>query len=391
MPDKDDKKNVSKGKKIKFALFTLLFLAVIIIVLSEIILAFMKYPSSYDKMQKVSYTQAKWWTCDSVSGPRYVAHQATLEDSVYFLREIWYYKRLMMINNDGYHDKDNFTAISPESDSIKILAAGDSFTWGASSDIGSSFIDILESDVNKVHPALVWNTGIPATGTNHALFTTKKYLPVQHSNYVVLGFYAGNDFGDNLLPYDRIVFNKLASCYSQYDFDKNMQPVKISNREAYKIATGSYPLEELNFFQKILARSRFLAFTSELMTKVQNRVNGSKEKAKDLEYKLTRDYLKELDEYVKANNAELIVLVIPSLNDVKKKDEHYLNALKLFKELSIKYVDPVDQLSTEDYLTIDGGHWHNSGHIKAGHLLSKFLLDRIKEKNQTDFKQKASK
>ena len=391
MEAKNDKKNVSKGKKIKFILFTLLFLFVIIIMLSEAILAFMKYPSSYDKMKKVSYTPAKWWTCDSISGPRYVAHQATLDDSVYFLREIWYYKRLMMINKQGYHDKDNFTQLSPESDSIKILAAGDSFTWGASSDIGSSFIDVLESDVNKVHPAVVWNTGIPATGTNHAVFTTKKFLPLQHSNYVILGFYVGNDFGDNLLPYDRIVFNKLASCYSQYQFDENLQPVKITNKEAYKIATGSYPMEELNPIQKILIHSRVLSFVSDLKTKVENRVSGAKGKTKELEFKLTKDYLKELDEYVKTNNAELVVLVIPSLDDVKKKEEHYLNALKLFKELSIKYVDPIDLLTKEDYLTIDGGHWKNSGHIKAGHLLSTFLINYIKEKNQTDFRQKASK
>lgn len=391
MADKNDKKNISKGKKIKFALFTLLFLAVIILLLSEVVLYFMKYPSSYDKMQKVSYTQAKWWTCDSVSGPRYVAHQATPDDSVYFLREIWYYKRLMMINRDGYHDKDEFNPLSPESDSVKILAAGDSFTWGASSDIGSSFIDVLESDVNKVHPAVVWNTGIPATGTNHAVFTTRKYLPLQHSNYVVLGFYTGNDFADNLLPFDRIIFNKLASCYSQYDFDKNLKPVEITNREAYKIATGSYPMEELNFFQKIIARSRAFAFVSDLTTKVQNRVSGNREKTKELGYKLTKDYLKELDEYVKANNAELIVLVIPALDDVQEKGETYVNALKLFKELSIKYVDPIGQFTKEDYLTIDGGHWKNSGHIKAGHALSKFLLDHIKAKGQTDFRQKTAR
>lgn len=376
------KKNVPKGKKIKFALFTLLFLLGIIWVLAEVVLGFMKYPSSHDMMKKVSYTQAKWWTCDSVSGPRYVARQATLEDSVYFLREIWYYKRLMMINNDGYHDKDNFAPLSNSSDSIRILAAGDSFTWGASSDIGNSFVDVLETDVNKVQPALVWNTGIPATGTNHAVFTTKKYLPLQHSNYVVLGFYTGNDFTDNLLPFDRIIFNKMASCYSQYDFDKNMQPVKISNRDAYKKATGSYPPEELNFFQKILARSRVIAFVSSLVTKVQNRASGQKEKAKELGYALTRNYLKELDAYVKASHAELIVLVIPSLEDVKKRGEQYTNAVKLLKELSIKYADPIAQLSTEDYLTIDGGHWKNSGHIKAGHALSALLLNQIRQKTQ---------
>ncbi|HAO47484.1 MAG TPA: hypothetical protein DCQ97_11200 [Chitinophagaceae bacterium] len=391
MADNTEKKKISKGKKIKFALFTLLFLLVILFVLAEVAFYFMKYPSSYDRMQKVSYTQAKWWTCDTINGPRYVAHQATLDDSVYFLREIWYYKRLKMINSDGYHDKDEFTPLSPDSDSIKILAAGDSFTWGASSDVGSSFVDILESDVNKVHPALVWNTGIPATGTNHAVFTTKKYLPLQHSNYVVLGFYVGNDFGDNMLPFDRIIFNKMASCYSQYDFDKNLNPVKITNREAYKIATGSYPMEELNFFQKILIHSRTRYFISELGKKISNRLSGNKEKTKEIGYKLTRDYLNELNTYVKANNAELVVLVIPSLDDVKKKEENYTNALELLKELNIQYVDPLDQLTIADYLTIDGGHWHNSGHIKAGHLLSAYLLNHIKSKSQTDFKQKASK
>lgn len=388
MTDNNGRKNVSRGKKMKFALFTILFMLVIIMILAEVVLYFMKYPSSYDRMQKVSYTQAKWWTCDTIDGPRYVAHQATLDDSVYFLREIWYYKRLMMINKDGYHDKDEFTPLSPASDSIKILATGDSFTWGASSDIGNSFVDVLESDMKKAHPALVWNTGIPATGTNHAIFTAKKYLPLQHSNYVVLGFYTGNDFADNLLPFDRIVFNKMASCYNQYDFDKELNPVKISNREAYKIATGSYPMEELNFFQKLLIHSRLRYFLVELKTKIKNRMSGAREKTKELGYNKTREYLKELDSYVKANNAELIVLVIPSLNDVQERSEQYSNSIKILKELSIKYVDPIGQFTKEDYLTIDGGHWKNSGHIKAGHALSAFLLDYIKQKGQTDFRQK---
>ena len=53
------------------------------------------------------------------------------------------------------------------------------------------------------------------------------------------------------LPFDRIIFNKMASCYSQYDFDKNLNLVKIQTGKN-KIATGSYPMEELNFFRKFL-------------------------------------------------------------------------------------------------------------------------------------------
>lgn len=388
MQENDTKTKISGGKKIKFILFTLLFLLVIIFIIGEIVLAIQGYPSTYAKMQKVSLTQAKWWACDSVSGPRYVAHQTTPKDSVYFLREIWYYNRLNMVNNDGYHDKDNFTEISPDSDSLKILVAGDSFTWGASSDIGSSYVDIFENDIKKIHPAIVWNTGMPATGTNHAIFTTKKYLPLQKSNYVVLGFYVGNDFGDNLLPFDRLMFNNLASCYNLYDHDKDFNPVKISLSEAYKKAMGSYPVEELNFVQKILIRSRFATFLTDLKNRAVNRLSGNKNRTNEQEYKVTKEYLKQLNDYVKENNAELIVLVIPAAEDVKEKESHYLNAIKILNELSLQYVDPLSQFTQDDYLKIDGGHWKNRAHTVSGHMLSKYLLDYIEKKQQKIFKKK---
>ncbi len=388
MQENSTKTKISKGKKIKFILFTLVFLLVIITVIGEIVLAIKGYPSTYAKMQKVSLTQAKWWACDSVSGPRYVAHQTTQKDSVYFLREIWYYNRLNMVNNLGYHDKDDFKEISSDSDSLKVLMAGDSFTWGASSDIGSSYVDIFESDIKKIHPAIVWNTGMPATGTNHAIFATKKYLPLQKSNYVVLGFYVGNDFGDNLLPFDRLMFNNLASCYNLYDYDKKFKPFKISLSEAYKKAMGSYPVEELNFVQKILIRSRFMTFVMDLKNKVVNRLSGNKGRTQEQEYNVTKEYIRQLNEYVKANNAELIVLVIPSAADVKKKEEHYLNTIKILNELSLPYVDPLSQFNEDDYLKIDGGHWKNRAHTLTGHMLSKYLLDYIEKKQQKAFKKK---
>ncbi len=386
MQENSPKTKISTGKKIKFILFTLFFLLILVSVIGEIVLAIKDYPSTYAKMQRVSLAPAKWWACDSVGGPRYVAHQTTKDDSVYFLREIWYYNRLNMINNEGYHDKDDFTEVSPGADSLKVLVAGDSFTWGASSDIGSSYVDIFESDLKKTYPSIVWNTGMPATGTNHALFTTKKFLPMQKSNYVVLGFYVGNDFGDNLLPFDRLMFNNKASCYNLYDYDKDFKPVKISLNEAYKKAMGSYPVEDLNFIQKLLIRSRFATFITDLKNKVLNRLSGNKSRTNEQEYKATKDYLKQLDDYVKANNAELIVLIIPAAEDVKEKSVHYLNTVKLLNELSLKHVDPIGEFTADDYLKIDGGHWKNRAHTISGHALSKYLLDYIQKKQQKTFR-----
>ncbi|HMI79621.1 MAG TPA: hypothetical protein VK484_12560, partial [Ferruginibacter sp.] len=358
-----------------------------VFIIGEAILSFTNYPSTYQMAKRFTLTQATWWKCDSVTGPGYLPDQVSKEDSAMFVNEIWYYKRLKMINNEGYHDNDNFTEISSNSDSLRILAAGDSFTWGASADVGSSYVDVLESDVKKAYPGMVWNTGVPATGTNHALFTTKKYLPLQKSNYVVLGFFVANDFGDNLLPYDNLVFNNLASCYNLYDYDKDFKPFKISKREAFKKATGTYPTEELNFVQKILIRSRFLTFMGSLKDKIVNRLSGNKKRTTEQEDEMTTQYLTQLKDYVKENGAELIVLVIPSLEDVSKgKQYHYESLIKILNVLSVKYVEPFDQFTKDDYLTVGGGHWKNSGHIKAGHALSKYLLDSIKGKQQKTFR-----
>ena len=181
--------NYSKGKKIKFPCSPCFSSAGHCFYPGEVILSITGTSLPTPRQSASRSTRQNGGPCDSVNGPRYVANQVGVPDSIHFLREIWYYHRLKMINNDGYHDRDNFTPIAASSDSLKVLVAGDSFTWGASADIDSSYVDVLEKRYQKKsHPALVWNTGIPATGTNHALFTVKKYLPMQHANYVVLGF-----------------------------------------------------------------------------------------------------------------------------------------------------------------------------------------------------------
>ncbi len=379
---------VSKKKKIKFAVFTFLFLAVLLIIISEILLAVFHYETSYSKLKAMELEPAKWWQCDSVAGPRYAANQLTKQDADFFtgINENWYYNRLKIVNSNGYHDRDEFTNKDAGNDSLKILFAGDSFTWGASADVDSSYVDVFESDIKKNYPAIVWNTGIPATGTNHALFTTKKFLPLQKSNYVILGFYVGNDFGDNLLPYDNLVFYNKAFCINFYDYDNNFKPIKLSKSEAVKKATGSYPLEELNPLQKILIRSRVVSFVNTLKDKAVNRLSGRKKRANEEEYKMTREYLKQLDEYVKQNNAELIVLVIPASDNLKEKESHYLNAVKILKELSILHVETIQLFSDKDFMKSGGGHWKNSGHVPAGHALSQYVLNHIKTKNQNNFK-----
>lgn len=369
--------NLTVSKKFKFAFITLAFLFVFVVIFSEFFLFLMKYDRISDRMKLFSMVQAKWWTCDSVNGPRYVMNGADARDSSELASELWYYKRLKIVNKEGYHDKDEFLDLPKNNDSLRILFAGDSFTWGASADLDSSYVEVFDRDINREKPSVVWNTGIPATGTNHAIFTVEKFLPLQHSNIVILGFYTGNDFGDNLLPYDRLIFNEKASCYNLYGLDRNLNPYLINEMEAYKMATGSYPENDISQWQKFLNKDRLYTFISDMKRKVFNNLSRKKSDEEKMEYQKTRDYLSFLDTYVKSKKAKLVVFVIPSRLDIKNATKNYTNALKILKDLKISYLDPVTLFSEKDYFIKGGGHWNNAGHAKAGHALSQYISRQI--------------
>jgi hypothetical protein len=135
-----------------------------------------------------------------------------------------------------------------------------------------------------------------------------------------------------------------------------------------------------------MIRSRVATFFGDMKTKIVNRLSGTKKRAAEQAYKMTDTYLKELNAYVKENNAELIVLVIPTEADIKEKSTQYQDVVKILNESGIKYVDNTGLFTADDYMKTGGGHWKNSGHIKAGHALSKYLLDYIRQKGQKSFK-----
>ena len=91
MQQANAKSKMAKGKKTKFIFFTLMFLFAIIFIIAEVLLAVFHYPSTYTKMKSFSLEQAKWWTCDSSNGPRYVAKQLGKTDEDFFKNEKWYY------------------------------------------------------------------------------------------------------------------------------------------------------------------------------------------------------------------------------------------------------------------------------------------------------------
>ena len=87
---------------------------------------------------------------------------------------------------------------------FRIMVTGDSFTegWGEEdSDVFTSKLQILLNNRNDETEYLVYNFGAYGYGTKEEIKTVIKYFDLIQPDLVILVFYAGNDFIDNIRKY----------------------------------------------------------------------------------------------------------------------------------------------------------------------------------------------
>ena len=149
-----------------------------------------------DPLQELLEGQRRRFTCDEV-GCRYV-YDVIAADYDDYCEGQEPLPRYCILNRQGFHDTQDFVAGDDLDGRLRILALGDSFTFGAAAEIGKSYVNTIEANFPQ---SVVWNTGIPATGTNQALALFQEYAPILQPQLTTLGFYE-NDFSDNLRPMD---------------------------------------------------------------------------------------------------------------------------------------------------------------------------------------------
>jgi len=112
-------------------------------------------------------------------------------------------------NQDGFRDQDEFHHKNIDQTAFRVLLLGDSFTYGAAAVYNhrDGFADVLQKELEKTRPTLVWNTGIPGIGQKQELHLLKRYFPMLTPQIVILGF-CMNDFYDNLYPMECITCMK---------------------------------------------------------------------------------------------------------------------------------------------------------------------------------------
>ncbi|MDD2889348.1 MAG: hypothetical protein PHE49_01740 [bacterium] len=334
----------------------------------------------YSKIPKT----ADFFVSDSIEGSYFVKEK--LPGGEKFLCKEFF-------NNQGFRDKDEFVASNIDTSLLRILLLGDSFTLGleAICDGSDGYGDIAEKRLK----ALLWNTGIIGIGQKQELHMLKKYYPMLKPQYVILGFYDGNDWNDNLYPMGISYWFNLegrkekVNLINRYKLLPGESIRILSPKEAWGRAYPPYS-KSSNEIISFLEKSRVISLcinasrnfvkdfktTSTSLKKYHRLKNPSFQSENFLltepspdEFNKTLNLFRQIKDYVDANNSKLVILIIPHKYEIEKrtKSEHYTKIIDICKTLTIDYMEVFDELSYSDYYE---WHWNKSGHLKVGNLLA---------------------
>ena len=315
-----------------------------------------------------------WWTCDE-SGCHY-----DHENMLVACKNKEVSGRRCMVNQQGFHDSQDFVMTDELADVLRVLMLGDSFTFGGTAQIGNSFVETIETQLPDI---VVWNTGIPGAGTIQALATLKTYAPIFKPQIVILGFFI-NDFEDNAFPMDSYFMGvddkKYPLAIRQYLLDDMGNVSKLdSQRDLYYRYQQMDPPS--NEFQRLVGTTRLGSLALNTIGAINNTLQKVDGKRIKKQVDMTRQYLTELRDYTDSNDIALYILLIPRREDLASPGPLFQSALQIFQDLEIPYFDVRDILDTElDYTPLPDIHWNTAGHQAVGMILAE-CIEQFKNSN----------
>jgi len=283
----------------------------------------------------------------------------------------------------------------------RVLVLGDSFTAGDAVSAGKSYVERLNQYYQN-HGVLLFNTGVGGYGQNNQFAVLKKYYPILRPQAVLLGFFTGNDFGDNLTPLDRYTAfggkwimnyevgiandkvhirrrnpDEVLRIYQEFIGCDKMAPDKARSLKDF--------LREKMFYQTRLGTLMY-----QFMHQLKNRSDHGeigrqtavlKSGERDVEVEVTEEVLLAIRRYLDERGTPFYILLIPDVIESKtylKKSKNYFKAVQLFEKHKFRYFDPFDRLTLGDYiLTNNNGHWNSEGHLKAYELVRNSLANEF--------------
>ncbi len=336
-----------------------------------------------DRVDSGALQPVPWWVCDATAcrfdGPAF-ARTAASPDAPASYRQTAWLERLHLINPQGFHDRDAFARPPENAPAYRLLVLGDSFAFGFGAPLGRSWVELAEADLQARGPVLLWNAGIPGTGTQQALALMRAYGPLLAPDVVVLGFTAANDFDDNLYPVDSVMALSAGLLLRGYRLDAAGIAHPLTPLQAYRRARGGSPPGYAGPLEFALRRTRVgtVAWKGGYLLGLRAAqgwadVSGASARRDARAAQVTEDLLRRLRDEAAASGGQLWAVVIAHPSDYRPggPGEDYRRALALFDRLGIPVLDTYPALTPADYAS--DGHWNENGHRRVASLLLEAL------------------
>ncbi len=291
-------------------------------------------------------------------------------------------------NSQGLRDKEYG---KKEKDEFRILALGDSFTWGGyGTSLEETYVKILENKLSEKYNynIKVINAGVPGYNNKQSYLFLKEKGMNYNPDMVLLSFFL-NDFSENSINLQEIIIK---------------EGIKVSdkNQKGILFKLRSFLLLKLNSY-RLLERSMANIF-SPLIKKIINKNSRSNQNLVDIFLKepkektqknveLTLNILDELYNFIEKKNISLVIFLVPEKHQIDKRlQEEFLKRNNLSPEeiiidqpqriikdwasnKNVQIIDPLPRFKelnqNNDFFWELNPHFNKKGNLEAANVIAK--------------------
>ena len=259
---------------------------------------------------------------------------------------------------------------------LRILALGDSFTWGYGATEQEAWPYLLERALANRYPTndiQVLNAGVPGYGTDEALIFLKQRGAALKPDIVITMFFAGNDFVDNM-----------SLARDTHTVENGM----LVDLHARRRALQRPSWERANDWLK--ARSELVSLTSNAFGYLSMRLglhawltDASSEHYSDAQAAVTTTLLHRIVRTTYELNAQHLLVFVPEKTQVLAGGSKPLRAVEIMQNVARDTATPwlnlTPVLSHPEYRTrayyVSDGHWSPTGNALAAREIEQTLIN----------------
>lgn len=274
-------------------------------------------------------------------------------------------------NSAGFRDSRDYSALPGEAH--RIVAVGDSFTFGMPVEEDQTLLAISERDLNSRAKGMPWqvlNLGVPSYGTRQEARVLAEWAPRLNPEIALVVFCLQNDFRDNS-------YRPEAPHYRAYG------GIQVTSAAA-EAAAGSLFGSFLFKARLQLARLALYDVISYRVALILDRMSAKESDAEIsavTDWESTFEAFEEVIEFSGSIDLEVSVLLIPDKTrvlDASLPDPERLELAAYLRKRGLRVFDPTSQLRDDSnparYFETHGNHFSVAGNALVGGFLANQLF-----------------